>query len=181
MLYLWHVTQIYGILQIVYQQLTIENSVNDIPVPSISSSQKQKASSDESEINEKLGIEFEMLYWQCCKLEKVSQSLDDSIIDYELNLVEDELLSNCLSISERALHKKQTGMTQKEELSKIVKILQEKEHKKSQLQNIFNIVDEGDIFSVTESVKASGCTTPITQCYLFSLSYDIVHFVQQHV
>ena len=77
----------------------IENSVNGIPAPSISSSQKQKASSDESEINEKLGIEFEMLYWQCCKLEKVSQSLDDSIIDYELNLVEDELLSNCLSIS----------------------------------------------------------------------------------
>ena len=72
-------------------------------------------------------------------------------------------------------------MTQKEGLSNIVKTLQGKEHKKSQLQNIFNIVDERDIFSVTESVKASGCTTPIAHCYLFSLSYDNVHFVQQHV
>ena len=57
--------------------------------------------------------------------------------------------------------KKQTGMTQKRRALKHCKCNSGKWDNKSQLQNLFNIIDEGDISSVFESVKASGCTTPI--------------------
>ena len=177
-LYLWHLAKTYGILQTVRQQLTAENSVDGNSVPSVASSRKRKATSEETETHKQLGNNIremtqsiqglvtiatvEILYRRREKLEEVLRSLDSMIIDYELKLVEDELSSSRRSIFERALHKKQTEYdTVKRELADIVKAIEEKEQTQSQPRNLFNVTDDVDVSSVSDSVKASGCTTPM--------------------
>ena len=180
MLYLWHLAKTYGILQTVRQQLTAENSVDGNSAPSVASasSRKRKAASEETETHKQLGNNIremtqsiqglvtiatvEMLYRRREKLEEVLRSLDSMIIDYELKLVEDELSSSRRAIFERALHKKQTEYdTVKGELADIVKAIEEKEQTQSQPRNLFNVTDDVDVSSVSDSVKASGCTTPM--------------------
>ena len=51
--------------------------------------------------------------------------------------------------------------TIKEELADLVKTIQENEQTKSQLGHLFNVTNDVDISSVSESEKASGCPTPM--------------------
>ena len=179
-LYLWHVAKTYGILQTVRQQLTAENSVDGNIAPKVASSRKRKAASEEQETHKQLGSDIhqmtqsikglvtiatiEMLYRRREKLEEVLRSLDSTIIDYELKLVEDELSAGRRSIFERALQKKQKEYDNiEEELADLVKAIEEKEQTKSRPRHLFNVADDVDVSSVSESVKASGCTTPMAE------------------
>ena len=144
----------------------------------MASSQKRKAVSDEQETHKQIGNDIrhmtqsiqglvtianvQMLYQRREKLEEALQNLDSTIIDYELKLVEDELPSSQWSIFERALQKKQQEYDiKKEELGQIVKNIQENEQTQTQPRNHFNVADDVDVSSVSESVKASCCTTPM--------------------
>ena len=177
-LYLWHIAKTYGILQTVRQQLTAESSVDGNTAPSVSSSWKCKAASEEAETHRQLGSDIhhmtqsiqglvtianvQMLYQRREKLEEVLQNLDSTIIDFELKLVEDELSPSRRAIFERALQKKQKEYDiKKEELADLVKTIQENELASSQPQNLFNVTDDLDVSSVSESVKASSCMTPM--------------------
>ena len=177
-LYLWHVAKTYGILQPVWQQLTAENSVDGNTAPSVASSQKHKATSEEQDMHKHIGSDIchitqsiqglvttanvQMLY-QCRKnLEEALQSLDNIIIDYELKLVKNKMSSSQRPIFERTLHKKQQEYNIKnEELADSVKTILENEQTNSQPQNLFNITDNVNVSSVSEAEKASGCTTPM--------------------
>ena len=104
----------------------------------------------------------EMLYRRQEKLEEVLRSLDSMIIDYQLKLVEDKLSSSRCAIFERVLHKKQTEYdTVKGELADIVKAIEEKEQTQHHSRNLFNVTDDVDVSSVSDSVKANSCTTPM--------------------
>jgi hypothetical protein len=139
-LYLWHISHTYGILQNVRQQLSSDSSCDGNNAPSVADSgtcKRGRSPNDDiskdirrmaTSINglvdaAKCSIEaqsLELLSSRRHKLEESIKTLDDDIMEYELKLEEEELTRGRRVIYERALDKKKKEYnSKKEELDKV--------------------------------------------------------------
>ena len=184
-LYLWHITWTYGILNNVWQQLKTVSCLDGNNAPYVSSSWKRKdLSSQSSESGYAVGQDIlsmrnsidglvrvaqesikkqgiDSLHWQREVLQLTKKECDETILEIELKIVDAD---EChVAICEKALSKKQMELQEKkEELEEITSaiIKENEEYRMSTAQVLFK-VPNNDELSFSSTTKSAQCTTPI--------------------
>ena len=124
-LYLWHITQTYGILNNVQEQLKAVSCLDGNNEPSVPSIQKRKdLSSQSSESGYAVGQDLvrlaqesikkqgiDSLHWQREVLESTIKECDEMILDIELKIVDAD--KHHVAIYEKALSKKQMELQER--------------------------------------------------------------------